>query len=307
MTTWIDFFVYTVFILSFFVVTPWAYGKLAVPMLADRNSDWVKKNPKALLNMKRFGDWVFWIHCAFGIVSLVVLAMIQLQLLTASDWPEKLILRMQLSSLAGPDSLSAQWMLLTQFSMLSLFIGMLLFTTLGLLWYVVWVRKVPIAERRQANLQRRSIHDFVPLTVRLVTYLLVFLNLTAWVVVAFLGWHDDPLFWQRLVFMFFGSGFFWLATAGAIARRPNVMDRMFGSGYRRGEVLLTFLCHLLLVATGVARIYEELADVIVFNINRGMFLGIVLYVIVWMLWIGYLVASNLLPSKGVDSKLINNQ
>lgn len=283
MTDWIDFVVYVVFILSIFFVYPWSQTKLAVPMLADRNAKWVAENAGAIRRMESKGRWLIWLHFAFGAASLAILTSLQLGL-----WfpPQP-----------GEPPMIEKWMVLWEVSMASLYIGMLIFGTIAVVSHLLFKRRIPIAEQRHANLERRSIDDFVPLRVRLATYALVFLNLAAWVTVAVLGWHDDPRFWARLVILFGLSGFFWLATSFAVGRRPNALDRLFGPDNRRGEVLLTFSTQFLPPVIGAVRLYEELANVIVFDINRAMFLGLALYVAAWALWIARQTA-QILPRDG---------
>lgn len=304
MTDWVDFFVYALFIFSMFFVYPWTLGKLSVPMLVDRNAQWVKENRETLRRMERVGSGALWLQFAVGSVSLTMLSMVQLESITNFELPEKWILLWNLSSITGSD-LPQKWALLWQLTVVSTLVSTLFFVALGILMFFVWMAKIPVSERRQADLLRRSIDDFIPLPVRLVTYLLVFIILTAWIVVAVLGWYEDPNFLKRLIRIFVISGFIWLTTSYSIGRRPNVMDRLFGLGYRRGEVLLTFSCLLLPVVIGSVRLYEEFAGVIAFNINRAIFLGSALYVTLWILWIGYLVASNLQAREGTDNTLIN--
>lgn len=264
-TDWIDYFVYVVFMLVVFFIFPWSQKRLGVPMLADRNAKWVANNPGTLRRMHRIGRWVSWLQYVFGATSLYFLTRIQLRAL--------------------PEGLPEKWMLLWTLSMVALYAGILVFGSIGVIWHMAFNRRIPVAEQRRAILAPRSIDDFVPLPVRLVTYLLVTITLAAWAIVAVLGWHDDPAFWARFVIIFGLSVFFWLGTRFAVGRRPNVMDRLFGPDYRRGEVWLTFSTQLLPPIIGGVRLYEELADVKVFGINRAMFLGLALFISAWLLWI----------------------
>ena len=270
MTDWIDYFVYAVFLIAIFFAYPWAQNRLTVEKLLDRNPQWVTENPDNVRGIVKKSYWILWAHMIGGVVSLYFLTRIQLRELT-DDLPEK-------------------WMLLWQLSMVALYAGIIVFGTLGIIHYLRFQRGIPVAEQRTAALQPRSLDEFVPLPVRLITYSLVIANLIAWSAVAVLGWHDDPIFWARLIIIFGLSFFFWLATRYAVGHRPNAMDRLFGSDYRRGEVWLSFSTQLLTPMIGAVRLYEELADVFVFNINRAMFLGLALYIALWLLWTTWLTA-----------------
>jgi hypothetical protein len=286
MTDWIDYFVYVLFILSVFFVYPWTSTKLTGPMLADRNANWVTENPGAVRRAKKISHRLLWLHLAFGTASLLALTTLQLGFWFPTQPPDSRVV--------------AKWLVLWQVSMASLYIGMLVFGAIGVASHLILKRKVPVAERREANLERRYIGDFVPLWVRLTTYSLVVAIFAAWTVVAVLGLYNDPTrFWTRFVLLIGLSVFFWLGTSAAIGRRPNAMDRLFGPDNRRGEVLLTFSTQLLPPIIGAVRLYEELSNVIVFDINRAMFLGLALFIAAWLLWIGRQTAANLPPGNAV--------
>jgi hypothetical protein len=75
------------------------------------------------------------------------------------------------------------------------------------------------------------------------------------------------------------SGVFVLLVATAVRRRPGAMDRIFGPGYRRTEVLVAFAAQLLPLPNGVARLYEQVAGNSSETPDRFMHLGMVLLVV----------------------------
>jgi hypothetical protein len=91
------------------------------------------------------------------------------------------------------------------------------------------------------------------------------------------------MLWSRVLITLFLSVFFFVAAHGAVARRPNAADRTHGPAHRRVEVRVAFAVQLLTPLVGAVRLYEELTNTIVFDVNRALGLGLVMIVMVMVL------------------------
>src|SRR5690606_10623155 len=60
-----------------------------------------------------------------------------------------------------------------------------------------WKRLVPLAQRRVAALERRSLDDFVPPFARHATYAIVIIQLAAWVATGMLELHSTDRYWGQ--------------------------------------------------------------------------------------------------------------
>ena len=273
MTDWIDFTVYVLLLACIWIIYPATSRRLAIPMAADRNPEWVAANPELVRRMVQ-APWPLRLSYALGAASIAVLASVQVGLWTPPTMHDGSVL--------------PRWIFLWDLSMASLFASIVIGGSIGIVRLIRLRRRMPVAPRRHASLARRSLDDFVPRWIQFTTYALVVANLIAWVVVALLGLHSSPVFWPRVVIVFALSGLFFLGTVGTIVRRPNAMDRIFGPGNRRGEVRYTFSMQLLPPIIGAVRLYEEVTNTIVFDINRTMQLCIALFTIYGLLRIAWL-------------------
>jgi small-conductance mechanosensitive channel len=59
------------------------------------------------------------------------------------------------------------------------------------------------------------------------------------------GRYVAAAFWGGMAFQFVISGVFLLFVLTAVRRRPGVMDRIFGPGYRHTEVRASFAAQLI--------------------------------------------------------------
>jgi len=149
-------------------------------------------------------------------------------------------------------------------------------------------RLVPVATRRQATLERRSLDTSVPRWMQLATYGLVLISLAAWVVAGVLGTHSSGIFWARLAIMFFLSGFFFMVTRAMVARRANAMDRIFGPGYRPWEVRMSFSTQILPPIVGAMRLYEEVTGVQLLDMSRAVQLLLAAFIAYWLIRVSML-------------------
>jgi hypothetical protein len=263
MSDWIDFLVYAAFMVAFWFVLPSVNARLAIPLLADRNRDWLAAHPQVVKKI-RDSRWFAWVSYALGAASVALLLSFQLGL-----WPQ---------TLSPSDPRVENWMVLWNIHVALMCVGLVFFSGAAIIGGVWLSRVVPFAERRHATLERRSIGDFVPLPLRVTTYTFAIVNAAAWLAVGALGLYSTPIFWTRFAILISLSVVFFLVTNVNVNRRPNAMDRMFGPAYRRGEVRYVFAMQLLPPVIGAVRLYEEIANAIVFDVNRAMQLGLALFV-----------------------------
>ncbi len=284
MTEWVDFTVYATLIAALFVVQPRAGRRLTVPVLADRNPQWVAENPEAVRKIAR-GQWFLWALHAVGAGGIALLAGVQLGLLDLAPGPL-------------PDGSPVQkWMTLWDINVGFILLAILLGGGAGLYFWFRVYRRIPLASRRQAALERRSIDDFVPRRLRYAVYALVAANLAAWAAIAAAGAYSGADFWGRFATLVVLSAVFAFFTHVAVNRRPNAMDRILGPGNRRAEVRFNFACHVLPPIIGAVRLYEEVNDTALMDINRAMGLALALMVI-----FGLLRTINLTPGGGAGHR-----
>ena len=264
MTDWIDFAIYVVFLVGLWFVNPTTQQRLAIPMLMDRNAEWMMAHPDFVVRLRK-RRWNLWLNYALGAASIAVLASLQFGL-----WvPE--------GRHGHPAPM--RWAVLWELAMASMIVAMVVGGTIGLIGHFRMKKRIPVAPRRQASLKRRSLDESVPRWVQLATYALVFANLAAWITAAVLGAHSSAIFWPRVVILFALSGFFYVGTMASVIRRPNVMDRIFGPAYRQGEVRYVFSMQILPPVVGALRLYEEVADTHLLDLSRMMQLFLAVFIL----------------------------
>lgn len=142
MTEWVDFTVYATLIAALFFVQPRAGRRLTVPVLADRNPQWVADNPETVRKIAR-GQWFLWVLHAVGAGGIALLAGVQLGLLDLAPGPL-------------PDGSPVEkWMTLWDINVGFILLAILLGGGAGLYFWFGVYRRIPLASRRQAALDRR--------------------------------------------------------------------------------------------------------------------------------------------------------
>ncbi|MDB5350267.1 MAG: hypothetical protein JWN86_1514 [Planctomycetota bacterium] len=264
MTEWVDFFVYGAMIVTYwFVFATWISG-FTISMVADRNPDWLAAHPEFARQL--IGSrWFLWSCYAWGALSLVVLLAFQIGV-----WPRAI----SLAALQAP-----KWMVLKDINSTMLIVGLVYFFGCVGMFTRRLRREVPLAERRNATLERRSLDDFVPRWLRVATYTLAGIHLTAWLTVGVLRLYSTPGFWGQFVTLIVFSGVFFFFTRVSVNRPPIAMDRIFGPGYRRGEVRYAFAMEICAPAMFAVRLYQEVAGNAAFDIDRALHLGLVLLIV----------------------------
>jgi CubicO group peptidase (beta-lactamase class C family) len=200
-----------------------------------------------------------------GSLSIVALVAVQV-----GAWP---------AALSAPAFEPERWMVLSDvFTMLAL-VWVVYFMSAGALFNRWLTREVPLTARRQATLEPRSIDTYVPRPLQVVVFLLVGLHLAAWVMTGILGLYWTTAFWGTLPFQFVIALILLFIARAIVQRRPNVMDQIFGSAFRRTEVRYAFVAQLVPLMNGCARLYEELTGMPAPALDRASRLGLVIFMI----------------------------
>lgn len=259
MSTWIDFFVYAALTLVFWGCIP-ASGRFTIPVVADRNPDWLLSHPEVERRLAA-NRWFRYSCRVWTVISLVALLAVQ-----AGAWSPSLL------------AAEPRWEALKDLNS-ALFVTGLLSVAGCFLWFERWLRAaVPLATRRQATLARRSVDDYVPRPVQLAVYGIVILHLAVWLIVGVTGRHNTAGFWGMLVFQYAVSGFLLLMAITAVRRKPGAVDFVFGSGYRRTEVRMAMACQFAPLLNGAARLYEQMGGATPESLDRVSHLGLAVFV-----------------------------
>ena len=263
MSEWIDFAVYAGLIVAVWgSFSRWS-ARVAVLLVADRNPNWLAAHPDIARTLA--GNRWFRRSCwLWGSLSLSTLLACQ-----AGLWPRSLAVLRD----------APLWEALKDLNSALLIAGLVYVAGCSLL-FLRWLRTtVPLAERRHAALEPRSIHHHVPRSFQYAVYSVIVLHLTAWVAAGAAGRYASGAFWGGMAFQFAVSAVFLSIVARAVRRRPAAVDRIFGPRYRQTEVRLAFAAQLLPLMNGTARLYEQVADARLHDIDRVLHLGLVLAVV----------------------------
>lgn len=278
MTEWIDFSVYAAMTVAYwFVSAGWAQA-MTLQMVADRNGDWLADNGERAATLLRGrwmvgSDWFRWSCYAWGTISLGVLLARQLGM-----WPAAL------SPLTGR---SQPWEALKEAHSTLLIIGLLSYLAVIVVSTRLIQKDVPLAERRRASLTPRTIHDFVPRWFSLGAYVLVGIQLAAWIVVGLLGLSSSPDFWIRFAAPVAFSAIVLFIAHATVDRRfsdfVGMHDRRLGIRFAFGSLIyVQFMFGL--------RLYAEIVGPS-FDVDRFMHLALSLMLVCAM------VALMILPRR----------
>jgi hypothetical protein len=283
MTDWIDFAVYATFLVAIFFVQPAMQRRLIVPLLFDRNPEWAAAHPEIVRHIAGI-RWRLWVCYAMGAISLGVVLTYQLGLWSAPP------------SRAG--TVPPKWMILWLLSMAAMTTALIVTGAIGLQGWIALKRLVPIAPRRHATLERRSLDDYVPRGVQLAGYAIVIVNLIAWTAAGIAGAHSSPIFWERVTIMYALSALFFFFTHVMVARRANVMDRLIGPAYRRWEVRWVFSTQFVTPLVGAVRLYEEVTGTELLDLSRALQLLLAGYITWFLIRSAMLIGASDTPSPG---------
>lgn len=268
MSEWLDFSVYaTLSVALWFVLPAWA-ARFTTLYLADRNPEWVRTHTEQVRRLSSSRG--FRAACAaWGLLSLGVLLVFQL------DTRPELFARFIDNG--------ARWEALKDVNSLLLIPGGLCLLAIAALGGAQVRKVVPLVDVRRAALEPRTLDGVVARPVQIATYGVIALVLLSWVAVAALNAYSTPKFWGRAVLLVVISLAFAFVLRLSVRRPPHVMDRIFGPVFRADEVRFAFGLQLIPPITGAVRLYEEVANVVLVDLNRAMHLGLALLIVGWVL------------------------
>ena len=264
MSEWVDIVVYATLIGAVWGWLPVWSSRLTIPVIADRNPDWLIDHPESEWRLVE-SRWFQWSCLLWGSASLLTLLLFQFDV-----WPQQLA-RLR----PGP-----KWEALRDLNS-TLFVAGLIYLAACAVAFFRWLgTNVPFSSHRQATLERRSLHDYVSRPLQYAVFAVIVLHLAAWAVVGVTGRYETAAFWGAMAFQFVVSGVFLLFAVTAVRRRAAALDRILGPGYRRTEVRAAFAAQLLPLPNGISRLYEQVASTSSSNtLDRLMHLGLVLLVV----------------------------
>ena len=264
MTEWVDVLVYGVFLTIIWIALPAVNRRFTVPIIRSRNPAWLEAHPDVAQRTGRARIFQR-VSYALGVLSVALLVAAQ-----TGVWPQ---------ALSAPAFEPEHWMVLSDL-LTGLVIVWLLYFAAGAAIFSRWLnREVPLAERREASLERRSIDRFVPRALQIVVYTAVGLHLTAWVAVGLLGAYSSDAFWGSVAFQF-GIALIVLLIARFVAERaPNVMDQTFGPVFRLTEARLAFVAQLAPLMNGFMQLQREIVGTVSPGIDRASRLTMIIIMI----------------------------
>ena len=260
---WIDVLVYAALIVAVWGWLPGWSSRLMIPLIADRNPDWMAGHPEFARQLAR-AVWLRWSCLVWGALSVATLSAFRLGV-----WPQQLAFVHDIP----------KWEALRDINSVVLIIGLVYVAGCSVVFQRWLSTNVPRATHRQAVLERRSIDNYVPRPLQHAVYSVVVLHLATWVAVGVIGRYATPAFWGGMAFQFVISAIFLVFVVGAVWRRPGVLDRIYGPRYRQTEVRVAFAAQLLPLLNGGARLYEHVAGAPLDDVDRVLHLALVLFVL----------------------------
>jgi hypothetical protein len=244
MSAWIDVVVYATQFIMFCLVLPRWSARFARATIIDRNSQWAASNPAVLERAARGSGWLKFIQ-AVGVSGVLLLFVAQLYL-------QPVVLKIEPA---------AQWRLLMSIDYSVMIVAMLVYSA-AFAYFTRWLKRdVPPAEQRQATLSPRKLDEFIPRWLHLAGLVLLAAAVLARPVASelFAVRHGNLL--GGFLSMLLVSSCLLLGVAGSVARKPTVLDRVYGPAYRRREVQVTFGLMIAWAAFMLAALYFETAGI----------------------------------------------
>jgi hypothetical protein len=263
MSEWIDVAVYAALIGVVWGWLPAWSSRLSVSIIDDRNPEWLAGHTEVARGLADL-QWFRWSCVLGGTASLALLCAVQFEMR-----PLRLAF--------GPTT--PKWEALKDLNSALVITG-LLYLAAYAVFFSRWLStNVPLAARRQAALDRRSIHDYVPRVVQYTVCGAIALHFASWAAVGISGHYSTQAFWATLAFQVAISAVFACFVVYAVWRRPAAIDRILGSGFRRTEVRVAYVMQLLPLVNGAARLYEQVTAMSLDGLDRLLHLGVVLVVL----------------------------
>lgn len=255
MTEWIDFTLYALQAVLFWVFLPRQGRQFGAPMIADRNPDWLAANPGVV---KYFRDNTNFLKVwyAWATVSIAVLLAVRL------GWRP--------FGGSGPS-----WEVLKDWHGFFMILGMIGWFASAGLWFRWLSRNVPLADTRSATLRPRTAESYISWPWRVGVETLTVLHIAAWLVVAAV--QDDLVanYWVKFAFIVAMTVFFAVFARFVPRRRPGYPERIFGEAFRRVELRIAYVLRLSPLIAGAATLGETLTGS---DFDRPAHLALVLLV-----------------------------
>ena len=239
MTEWIDFTIYAMQAVLFWVLMPRQGRHFGAPMIADRNPDWLAANP-GMVAYLRDSTGFLKIWYAWAAVSIAVLLAAHL------GWRP-----------FGP-SAAPSWEVLKDTHSFFMIVGMIGWFASAGLWFRWLSRHVPLADTRSATLRPRTTENYISLTWRVVVETLTVLHIAAWLVVS--AAQDELVagYWGKFAFVVAMTVFFAVFARLVPRRRPGYPERIFGDAFRRVELRVAYVLRLTPIIAGATTLGETL-------------------------------------------------
>jgi hypothetical protein len=238
MSEWIDFAIYVTLIVLVFVLLPRHSRQFTLPMIAERNPEWLGRNRDVAASIER-SRWFLNACYIWAAVGIAVLLGVMLDFIAPPFEPS-----------------TPKWDILKDLNSTFVIVGFLGWGACSLLWLRWLGTHVPPTETRHATLKPRLPSDYLALPWRIAVEALTALHLGAWLVVGALGVASGAKFWWSFVFLVGLSVFFAVFAYRVPRRRPGYLDHVFGETYRRTEIRIAYFMRLWPVVAGAIGMIE---------------------------------------------------
>jgi hypothetical protein len=264
MSEWIDFAIYVTLIVLVFVLLPRHGRQFTVPMIEDRNPEWLAGHRDVVAHLER-SRWFLHACYAWAAVTIAVLVGVMLDLIVPPFG-------------AG----SPKWEVLKDLNGTFLVLGLLGWGACSLLWFRWLGAHVSPAATRRATLKPRRVSDYLTRRWRIAIEALTVLHLGAWILIGALGVGGGAKFWGSFAFFVAMSVLFAVFANLVPGRRPGYLDRLFGEAYRRMEIRGAYFMRVWPVITGAIVMLELLTGA---ELDRAAQLLVVAFVCVLALMV----------------------
>lgn len=265
MTEWIDVLVYATFMFVLWFALPAVNARFVVPVIEDRHPGWLAARPDVahrVAGSRRFRL----LATVLGLGSIGLLGAAQTPV-----WP---------GALAAPRFEREHWMVLSDLFTALTLVWLITFATASALFHRWLHREVPLADRRTATLEPRSLAAVVARPLRVAVFTVVGLHLAAWIAVGIWNGDTSAPFWGMAASQFLIGGILLWIAFGISRRRPHALDRIFGPAYRRSEMHFAMVAQIFPVLNGGMRLYEQAVGSVQMNLDRASRLGLVVFMLV---------------------------